>query len=196
MRTMINILPASYRRQQIGRNRAVQWITIIAVVLGTGWAWHWNEMREQTHLSQRLEVLSREHAPTQTMLKQIVDMRKQLKELEEQESVAKELETQRNALTLLGVVSNTAQKTKGRLRVTKFDLKEFQNAGKAEGANQGTGAPPPGGLVLSGVSLDNQPVADLLDGLQHSGIFSRVELLKLKEREGMSVRDYEVRCEF
>ena len=50
--------------------------------------------------------------------------------------------------------------------------------------------------MLSGVSLDNQPVADLLDGLQHSGIFSRVELLKLKEREGMSLRDYEVRCEF
>ena len=125
MRTMINILPASYRRQQIVRNRAVQWITIIAVVLATGWAWHWLEMREQTHLSQQLEVLSREHAPTQTMLKQVVDMRKQLKELHEQESVAKELETQRNALTLLGVISNTAQKTKGRLRVTKFELNEF-----------------------------------------------------------------------
>jgi hypothetical protein len=38
----------------------------------------------------------------------------------------------------------------------------------------------------------------LLDGLQHAGIFSHVELLKLKEREGnsSSLKDYEVRCEF
>lgn len=192
---MINILPASYRRQQIIRNRVVQWTTIVVAVLAIGWVWHWLEMREQTYLSQRLEVLSREHAPTQMMLKQLVDMRHQLKELEQQESVAKELETQRNALTLLGVISDTAQKTNGRLRVTKFELTNFQNAAKADAAAAGT-SPPPGGLVLSGVSLDNPAVAELLDGLQHSGIFSHVELLKLKERDGLSLRDYEVRCEF
>lgn len=196
MRTMINILPASYRRQQIVRNRVVQWSSIIGCVLLTGWVWHWHEMRQHTYLSQQLDVLSREHAPTQTMLKQLVDMRQQLKELQQQESVAKELETQRNALTLFGVISDTAQKTKGRLRVTKLELSNFQNVGAVAGAN--TAAPPPGGLLLSGISLDNPAVAELLDGLQHSGIFSHVELLKLKEREGKdtSLRDYEVRCEF
>ena len=52
--------------------------------------------------------------------------------------------------------------------------------------------------MLAGVSLDNPAVAELLDGLQDSGIFSRVELLTLKEREDsdVSLRDYEVRCEF
>jgi hypothetical protein len=41
-------------------------------------------------------------------------------------------------------------------------------------------------------------VVELLDGLQGSGIFSRVELLASKEREAAEValRDYEVRCEF
>ena len=196
MRTMINILPASYRRQQLVRNRSIQWGTIIAVVLSTGWGWHWIEMREQEQMSQQLEVLTREHAPTRTMLKQVVDMRRQLKELEQQEAVAKELETQRNGLTLFGVISDTAQKTKGRLRVTKMELNNFQNVGGIEKA--GTSALAPGGVLLSGVSLDNPAVAELLDGLQHSGMFSHVELLKLKEREGkgVSLRDYEVRCEF
>jgi len=193
MRTMINMLPASYRRQQIVRNRAVQWTTIIAAVLATGWTWHWIEMREHTYLSQRLEVLSREHAPTQMMLKQVVDMRHQLKELQQQESVAKELETQRNALKLLAVISDTAQKTKGRLRVTKFELANFQNSGKTDAGAASNS--PPGGLVLSGISLDNRSVADFHDGLQHSGIFSHVEL-KLKERDGLTLRDFEVRCEF
>lgn len=196
MRNMINILPATYRRQQIIRNRAVQWCSIIGFVLLSGLGWHWYEMKEHTYLTQQLDVLSREHKPTRTMLKQLVDMRKQLKELEQQESVAKELETQRNALTLLSVVSDTAQKTKGRLRVTKLELNNFQNAGAPAGTN--APAPPPGGLLLTGVSLDNPAVAELLDGLQHSGIFSHVELLKLKEREGgdKTMRDYEVRCEF
>ena len=196
MRNMINILPATYRRQQIIRNRAVQWCSIIGFVLLSGLGWHWHEMKEHTYLTQQLDVLSREHTPTRTMLKQLVDMRKQLKELEQQEIVAKELETQRNALTLLSVISDTAQKTKGRLRVTKFELSNFQNAGKPAGTN--TVAPPPGGLLLTGVSLDNPAVAELLEGLQHSGIFSHVELLKLKEREGndKTMRDYQVRCEF
>ena len=126
MRTMINILPASYRHQQMVRNRALQWTSIIGAVLIGGWVWHWLEMREHIHLTQRLDVLSREHAPTQTMLKQIVDMRQQLKELQQQEIVAKELETQRNALTLLGVISNAAQQAKGPLRITKLELSDFQ----------------------------------------------------------------------
>ncbi len=196
MRTMVNILPTSYRRQQILRNRSMQWATAISVVLVAGWGWHWLEMREHNYLAEQLDVLSREHAPTQTMLKQIVDMRRQLKELQQQETVAKELETQRNALALLGVISETAQKTKGRLRVTKMELINFQNVGKAGG--MGTTSQTPGGLLLTGVSLDNPSVTELFNGLQHSGVFSHVELLKLKEREGksMSLRDYEVRCEF
>jgi hypothetical protein len=191
---MINILPASYRRQQVLRSRCVQWTTIIAVALTFGWGWHWLEMREYRQLSQQLDVLSREHAPTRTMLQAVVDMRKKLKELQEQETVAKELETQRNALKLLGVISTTARKTQGHLRLTKFELTNFQSAGSSD--KPSSNAPPAGGLLLAGVSLDNQSVTELLAGLQGAGIFSRVELLKLKEREGASLRDYEVRCQF
>jgi Tfp pilus assembly protein PilN len=171
----------------------VQWTTIISAVLVIGWGWHWYEMREDRQLTQQLETLSREHAPTQAMLKQLVQMRNQLKELEQQETVAKELDCQRNALTLLGVVSDSAQKTKGRLRVTKFEISDFQSV--QDGDKGGTKA---AGLTLNGVSLDNQAVPELLDGLQKSGVFKRVELLTFKEREDKeaTLRDYEIRCEF
>jgi Tfp pilus assembly protein PilN len=192
---MVNILPASYRRQQILRSRLLQWGSMIVLVLVGGWAWHWLEMRQHMHLTQRLDVLSREHAPTQTMLKQVVDMRRQLKELEQQEAVAKELETQRNALTLLGVISETAQKTGGRLRVTRLELKDFQAVGKSTGAGPGAA---PAGLLLAGVSTDNSAVQGFLKGLQGSGIFNKVECLKVKQHEEhlTSMWDYEVRCEF
>src|SRR4051812_41354453 len=80
MRTAINLLPQSFRRKQILRKRVLQWTSIISAVLLTGWSWHWYEMREYRHLKQQLETLSRENAPTQAMLKQLVDMRQQLKE--------------------------------------------------------------------------------------------------------------------
>ncbi|MFO0790603.1 MAG: PilN domain-containing protein [Pirellulales bacterium] len=195
MRTMINILPASYRRQQMVRNRCVQWSTILAVVLALGWGWHAIELRERSHLLEQLDLLSREHAPTQAMLKQVVDMRQQLKELQEHETIAKVLETQRNVLTLLGVVSQTAQNTNGMLRLTKMELKNFQSAAVATKPGEANGAAP--GLLLEGVSLDNKPLADFVEGLQHSGIFSRVVFKVDKRADNKSpLCDYTVQCEF
>lgn len=193
MRTAINLLPQSFRRQQVLRKRVLQWLSIISAVLVTGWGWHWYEMQEGRQLAQRLETLSLEHAPTKAMLKELVQMRTQLNELQQQEAVAKELDCQRNALTLLAVISESAHKTKGRLRVTKFEINNFQTAQSA-----GDGAAKAAGLTVNGVSLDNPAVAELLDGLQKTGVFRRVELSMLKEREDKeaALRDYEVRCEF
>lgn len=195
MKTMINLLPQSFRRQQILRKRITQWTTIISVVLVSGWGWHWWEMQEDRQLTQQLDTLSREHAPTRTMLKQLVEMRQQLVELQQQEAVAKELDCQRNALTLLGAVSEAARKTKGRLRITKFDVDNFQ--GNSNSSDPALVAKPPG-VLLDGVALDNSSVAQMLNDLKESGIFSRVELLSLKERENKdaALRDYQIKCEF
>jgi hypothetical protein len=196
MKDTINLLPASYRRQQILRKRAFQWSAIMSGVLVAGWALHWYELHEHQALSQQLEVLRREHQPTQTMLRQLVDMRQALGELQQQETIARELEDQRTALTLLGVISQAAQKTNGRLRVTKLELTNFQSLNTAQAAGPSAGEP--SGLQLTGVSLDYPAVAELVDGLQRSGIFSVVELNSMTERENSedALRDYVVRCEF
>ena len=133
MKNSINLLPASFRRQQFMRARAYQWSAAICLVLAVGWVWHGYEVHEHHAMVQRLELLKREHQPTQLMLGQLVDMRKKLDDLEEQERIARELERQRNALTLLGVVSQTAQKTNGRLRVTSLELTNFQSQPQPEG---------------------------------------------------------------
>jgi hypothetical protein len=193
---MVNLLPPSFRRQQIIRRRSTQWSTVICLVLLGGWVSHLAELRGQDVLTQQLEVLSREHEPTQNMLKHLVEMRQQLENLQQQESIARELEYQRNPLSLLGIISRTAAATKERLRVTKFELTDFQSTRRPE-APAGD-APAPQGLLLSGVSLDNPSVAEFVGGLQDSKLFGRVELVGIKEREEgtSSLRDYEIRCEF
>jgi Tfp pilus assembly protein PilN len=196
MRTMVNLLPMSFRRKQMARKRAIQWMVVISVVMLCGWASHFFELQEQTALAQQLEVLSREHRPTQSMLKQLMKMRHRLVSLQEQEAIASELETQRNPLTILGAVSKYASVTRGRLRVTQLDLNEFQDT--SIGLETNATNAPKSSLALVGVALDNPAVAELLDGLQDSGLFGRVELLTMKEREDGSgkLRDYEVKCEF
>jgi hypothetical protein len=196
MKTMINLLPTSFRRQQIVRHRIKQWSVAVGVVLVASWLSHWRELNEQRSLAQKLEVLEREHLPTQNLMKQLVDMRQRLVDLQQQEAIAVELEHQRNALAVLGLISQTAQNTAGRLRVTEMAITNFQSP--YQDAAEGGASGQPGTLLLTGVSLDNPAVGELLDGLQNSGLFSRVVLNVLKEREGgdMSLRDYEVSCEF
>lgn len=196
MRTMINLLPIVYRQQQVVRQRTKQWAAVISIMLLIGWLFHLREVSEQRERAQRLEVLEREHMPTQTLLQQLVDMRQKLVDLQKQEVIANELEHQRNALALLGVISKAAEGTGGRLRVTNMELSNFQSPHTAAGAGGATGQP--GKLLLNGVSLDSPAVFELLDGLQNSGMFSRVVLNELTEREGnqLALRDYEVSCEF
>jgi hypothetical protein len=195
MKTMLNLLPTSFRRQQMLRRRAIQWTSLMSAVLVFGWAWHWYEMREYRELSLQLETLSREHAPTQRMLQQLVQMRQQLVDLQKQEAVAKELDCQRNALKLLSVVSDAARKTQGRLRVTKLELNNFQSMQpRTDGQNAGSST----GLLVDGLSLDDRAVGDFLDELQKSGIFSHADPLAIKEREdkSASLREYQIQCGF
>jgi hypothetical protein len=192
---MINLLPVAYRRQQVLRRRAMQWSAAAVAVAAIGGGWHWLERREEVRLAQQLDSLEREHAPTKAMLAQLIDMRHQLDELQQQEVVAMELERQRNVLALLGVISDTAQASGGRVRVTGLEVKGFQNmhlSKPAEGQEQAFD-----GVVVRGVSLDNPAVADMLGGLQDSGMFSRVEWQMKERAEGdISLRDYELRCEY
>ena len=168
----------------------------MCVVLLTIWIAGWAKLREYHSLSQKLEILTREHRPSHAMLQELVSMRDALAGLRHQETVANELEQQRHLLTLLGVVSQTARQSNGKLRVTTLKLIDFQGSsttgrGVAVGSESSS-------LVLSGESLDNPSVAELLDGLQESRLFAQVKLISLKEREynGVAFQDYELRCEF
>lgn len=193
MKTSINLLGLSQRRQQMLRRRVAQWCKLIVVVLLGGMGIHWYLSREQAALARRYEALANGHRPTEAMLRELISMREQLAEIKQQELVARELEQQRQVLAVLGLISQSARRTDGRLRVTKLELSDFQRFEHVRGA-----APDDAGGAcarLNGVALDNPSVAELLEGLQDSGFFQRVELLALKERDGevSELRDYELR---
>ena len=195
MKTAINLLPAAYQRQLMLRRRLGQWGAVLSLCLMIGGLVRWHDQREHQSLVQQLELISREQQPTQLMLQQLVNMRRELSELQQLETTAQELEYQRPALSLLGILSEIGESTAGRLRITKLDLKGLQRFDAVE-ISRAAGKPATG-VELSGVSLDNQAIAKLESGLWESGFFEHVELVKSTEMgdENSALREYLVRCE-
>jgi hypothetical protein len=192
MKTFVNLLPASFQRQIVIRRRIVQWSAVLVAGLTIGGLMRWRDVRIHDETSKRLDLLSREHQPTQTMLQQLVDMRRELDEMQQQENVAAELEYHRPALALLAILSDIGERTEGKLRITKLELTGLQTP--PAGSQDGQGAP---NVLLTGHSLDNQSIAQLVSGLNDSGFFSMVELVNSTEMEmeGGLLREYQVRCE-
>lgn len=194
MKTSINLLPIEARKQLMLRRRLTQWAAVVCAMAVVIWVARWHKLGEYYALGQQQEVLEREHRPLQAMVKEISRMRRQLEDLDQQEQVAKELDRQRQVLALLGVVSQIAEQSKGKMKLSNFQIVDLQSASSRDGQHA-TGSHG-GDFTLSGVSLDSPAVAELLDKLQHSGLFRTVELVSLKERhEGnVSLQDFQVVC--
>jgi hypothetical protein len=195
MKTAINLLPSFYRRQRLVRRRAIQWSVILVAALGSVGAACWYRGHEYRVLQRQLAAVARESGPAQTMLREIAAMRMKIEKLQQHQTIAQELEHQRQVLALLGVVSQAARQTEGRLRVVDCRVVDLQATEVEEIGGDET--PHPGTVTLVGVALDSPTVAEFHDGLMRSGLFADVKLIKSNERTqlGPELFDYEVRCE-
>jgi Tfp pilus assembly protein PilN len=195
MKIAMNLLPPVMRRGRMLRRRAIQWGAILCVVLvGAVAARSW-KVREYHELNQQMEAVARDGRPAQVKLQEITVMRQQLRQLQQHEDVAKELQQQRHVLAVLGVISQAAQQSGGRLRVTDFKVVDFQ-APRVE-SQPGKESTHGGTVTLVGVSLDSPTVAEFHDTLERSGLFAEVKLIKSNARKenNASLFDYEVSCE-
>jgi Tfp pilus assembly protein PilN len=177
------------------RRRAIQWSVVLCIVLAASWGARWWKLREYHELSQQLEAVAREGRPAQVKLQEITVMRQQLGQLQQHEDVAQELQQQRQVLAVLGVVSQAAEQSGGRLRVTDFKITDLQAARTTTEPGK---EPTHGGTVtLIGVSLDSPAVAEFHDTLERSGLFAEVKLVKSNTRKesDTSLCDYELSCE-
>jgi len=195
MKDVLNLMPAAILRRQLIRRRTVQWCAVLAVVLSTLWVANRFEVRKYRTLRQQLEAIAREGVPAQNMLREITTMRKQVNDLQYHEVVAHELEEQRQVLPVLGLVSQAARWSKGRLRVTDLRAGELQTVeAPTDGGKAHTGVT---GVTLVGVALDSPTVAEFLEALVASRLFGDVKLIKSNEQKtgDFAMYDYEVHCD-
>jgi Tfp pilus assembly protein PilN len=211
MKTYINLLPWVCQRNQLVALRLRQWLAIgaaVAVVLGVLCV---ARLQSRQAAESRLQGLKLEYTPTETLSKEITTLRARLAELSSQESTLAQLEDPRPALTLVGLISQSARKCEGRLKVETMALRSSEGpqasakpgeAAKTAPAPAATSPAPAstaGGATsvsIKGIALDNLAVAQFVVALRQTKAFERVELKASVEHAspGMPARSYLVEC--
>lgn len=205
MKTFANLLPFEYRQRQLLRRRLVQWCALwglCALVIAGAW---WGKRLHYRIMVRNRQAAERSFLPLAELAQQSQALRNELAELHAKGTILGQLHHDRPLLSLMGLVSRSAQECRGRLVVRKMRFERqqpgtaddsaraatarsaFAAAGRAHrpGERAGslaasdsplTGAQAWGTVVIEGEALDNLAVATFVVQLRDSGMFRRVEL--------------------
>jgi hypothetical protein len=206
MKPHINLLTLNYRRRQLVRRSLMRWLVVWLVCLSGGvgaysLAWH-----RRGHLEQEVIAAERSTAPLARLLQEQEAMSAALKASVAKGSVLGQMRDERPPLSLLGVVSQSARRCKGRLVVEHLNFERKDRPETEGGKSPAPGhprTPPPekrepwGCVTIKGSALDNVAVATFVVGLRDSGLFRQVELKSCLQlpNGGGETRSYILECE-
>ncbi len=198
MKTFVNMLPQSYRRQNLVRLRFVQWAPVWILVFAGAASAYWTENIHYKADLDGMRMKERRYAPVEKLSAELGTIRLQLTDLQKQEAVAAELVSSRPVLSLVGVVSRSARECGGNLRVSNFKLQAGASAGVLSGQRPDTAAATTRLLVLEGTAQDNLAVPKFVALLRRANVFERVELKSSKEETSQGDRghSFHIECSF
>jgi Tfp pilus assembly protein PilN len=195
MTPSMNLVPLAFQRKLLIRRRMRQWFIPCAIALIAS-------LSACAEVGYRLSVLSRQSAalesqlgPMKAMSKENDQISARLSNLIGHESVLHEVVGVQRPLTLLAMISQSAERTNGRLQVKRLTVQ--QTAVDKPDPKVKTARPASvTEITLSGVALDDAAVATFVQALKDSSIFTTVEL---KSTVGVmlsdtSARQYDVTC--
>jgi hypothetical protein len=173
MKTHLNLLPWTCRRNALMRTRALRWTAVwIGVAALTFTVFGFRMMRYRA-AAVELGRLQEDNAPLEQIRGRIAESRTRLSALSAQEVILARLATPRPALTLLALVSRSVGECDGLVQVEQLALRTVE-----EGEKAGEKARPGGRttVVIKGIALDNMAASRFVMALRNSKSFDRVEL--------------------
>ncbi len=197
MKNSVNLLPWKCRRMQAIRLRVLQWsapCAIAAAAVGLLGAAEWSRYRTA---EARLEHLERDHAPVAAMGEQIKKQQAKVEEVSQRAARVAGLDNPRPALTLLGLVSQSARDCQGKLHVESLSV---QPCGESAKKSDKAAAKPESGatavVAIQGIATDNLAVSQFVLALHRSKAFQRVDLKSTQEQPlgGARVCSYLIEC--
>ncbi|HEV3003167.1 MAG TPA: PilN domain-containing protein [Pirellulales bacterium] len=211
MKTFVNMLPWSFRRDRLLRRRLRQWLVawaLVAAVLAGG-AWiDWAACRT---VREALEQKERSYEEVKQIRTEMAALRAIQKGLGNQQDLLGRLQAAPPPLLVVGLVSQSAEHCRGRVMVRHL-VYQHQGAGPAAARGAPPAALPPvavqtvlqsvrreaASLTLQGVGADNLAVAEFVVGLREAGVFERVDLKSAAESQSSSnaASVYQVECGF
>jgi len=206
MRPFINLLTLSYRRRQRIRRSLRKWSLVWLACLAAAVAAQGLAAQRSAYLRQQLFAAERSAAPLERLQQEQATLQGSLQATVAKGTVLGQVQDERPPLSLLGAISQSAHRCKGRLVVRHlgFERKERQSM-------EGNKSPPVaktqqtdpekreswGCVTIGGSAVDNVAVATFVVGLRDSGLFRNVELKSsLRALDGKrEIHCYVLECE-
>jgi len=208
MKTFVNLLPFGYRRRDLFRARLVQWclVWLACATVATG-TWQVKRSRYLSSL-RAMEAAQSRYLPLAELSRQRDAARKELDRLHAKGTILEQLRDEKPILTLMGVVSDSARKCKGRLFVNDLSFERHERrteTARPQSRKSKGESPPPAAkkaepwatVTFKGDALDNLAIATFAAGLRDAGLFRRVELKSSvgKKASLPAVRSFVVECD-
>ena len=196
MKTFVNMLPQYFRKRNLVRTRLVHWVPVWLLVFATAAPLCWTKYSRYEADTAAMRTKERRHSAVELLNAELATIRRQLTGLQEHEDLAAELVNNQPLLSLVGIVSRSAQQCSGKLRVDSFSMARGVASAPRASQQQNSTSGATRQLVLEGQSLDNLAVPKFVALLRQAGIFERVELKSSKAGNSVAdgIHSYRVEC--
>ena len=205
-----NLLPSSWCRRVLVAQRlrawSLAWVVSALLAAFTCAGMLWAHRRNLTELSE----LQTAAAPLRQIDQQTSKLQQELLQLEGRESLLAMLDTSEQPFKIVGIVSQSAAQTAGKVQVREFSLRSGRkNATRASSARrqslaqQATPVNTPTEqdgetveLRLVGVAGDDMAVTRFVDQLRQYNVFDTVTLHSSQSTSGDGAREFMISCEY
>lgn len=203
----INLLPASFQLKLLVRASLRRWSLIWGTAVGCALAYCSLQSRELFEITRRVAILEAECLPLRELEQDIVSQQERLTRLNAEGQILEQLQPEEHTLPLLGVLSQSARRTGGKVQFQRFNYVAATKAmvavsNKTQGPTTPTITPTTdvglATLSLHGVAEDDDALAAFVAALRELQVFHRVELKsssQLRTQTG-SHRQYQLECRF
>ena len=208
----VNLLPTSFVWQQLLRNRLRQWTFAFAVLPivffvsnASLFAQWWRDLREHQEMQLAAE-------PARMLQDRRLEIAKASIALKQKIENLQALTKMDRSTSILGIVANSVESTNKKVQIqnlqvsvqpkvmdakpTKNPLASHESPSRPNGSNAIAVSENQITLTLKGIAMESESISKLVDAIQQSNAFPKIELRSTQERVVLdrSIQDFELEC--
>lgn len=209
----VNLLPTSFVWQQLLRNRLRQWTLAIAVLPivfivsnASLFAQWWSDLRKHQEMQLAAE-------PARMLQDRRVEIAKASVTLKQKIENLQALTKMDRSTSILGIVASSVESTDKKVQIqnlqvsvlpkvtdskpTKTPPASQESPSRSYGSNAIAVSENEITLTLKGIAMESESISKLVEAIQQSNAFPKIELRSTQERVVLdrSIQDFELECQ-
>ncbi len=192
--TFLNLLPIAHQRRSVIRSHLRFWTLIGSLLAISGAATFWHQHEKLERLEVSLDSLNQRYAPVKRLATDLKTLQLEMAAIDHRKSLAGQLSQRHPALTIVGIVSQSAAECGGDVSVSRL-IYALESSGNRRPATSPTASSE---IRLEGLAVNNLSIARLATALRKTGLFRQVRLDTTQEEivADTTARRYTMVCTF